>query len=221
MTDQVQTVPPLDTEAAWNALQVPQGTREKLTRYEALLKSWSEKFNLVAASTLPHIWTRHFLDSAQLWPLLPPKTRILVDMGSGAGFPGLVLSIMGVPEVHLIESTGKKVTFLRTVVDELGLNVTVHQARAEKIRDVEADVVTARALSSMPELLSLAKPFMGKESVALFLKGSKADAELTEAAKYWTFDCCKTPSLSDPTGVVLAVRNLKVLRPHDSRRQHR
>ena len=190
---------------------VPRGTLLKLEQYEHLLLDWNQKFNLVAESTLPDLWQRHFLDSAQLWPLLPPSTRLLVDLGSGAGFPGLVLSILGVPEVHLIESIGKKAGFLKEVAQELGLNVTVHQARIEKVRDLQADVVTARALTALPELLSLAKPFMKKESCCLFLKGEKADAELTSAAKYWTFDCEKTPSLTSPSGRVLKISNLKVL----------
>jgi len=203
---------------AWETLNVSRETFSKLERYEALLREWSGKFNLVAASTLPDLWSRHFLDSAQLWPLLPPQTRTLVDLGSGAGLPGLVLAIMGVPEVHLIESTGKKATFLSTVATELGLNVTVHTARIEKVRDLEADVVTARALTALPELMSLAKPFLKKESCALFLKGEKAEAELTGASKYWTFTCQKTPSLTSPSGVVLKISDLKVLRAHDPKR---
>ncbi len=198
---------------------VSRETTAKLERYEALLKEWNERFNLVAASTIPHIWQRHFLDSAQLFPLLPSKATRLVDLGSGAGFPGMVLAIMGVPEVHLIESTGKKARFLETVAAELGLNVTVHNERAEKVRNLAADVVTARAVTALPELLSLAKPFMGKDSVTLFLKGEKADAELTEAHKYWTFSVEKKGSLSDPSGTILKLCDLKVLRKHDPKRR--
>lgn len=209
---------PSFASAEWAALPVSHEAWGVLERYAALLSEWNEKFNLVASSTLPHLWRRHMLDSAQLFPLLPKGTRRLVDLGSGAGFPALVLAIMGVPEVHVIESTGKKAKFLSVVSEELGLNVIVHQARIESVRDLEADVVTARAVTSLPLLLSLAKPFMGRASCALFLKGEKADAELTEAAKYWTFSCEKTPSLSDPSGVVLKINELKVLRKDDPRR---
>lgn len=211
-------------EQNWGAFascQVSHEARAKFQAYAALLKEWNEKFNLVAASTLPQLWRRHFLDSAQLFPLLPPKARRLVDLGSGAGFPGLVLSIMGVPEVHLIESVGKKATFLRAVVQELGLNAVVHQARIESVRDLQVDVVTARALTALPTLLSLAKPFMTKETVGLFLKGEKAEAELTQAHKYWTFVCNKNQSLSDPSGMVLQISELKVLQAHDSKQRNR
>ena len=206
--------------AALRACQAPHEARTKMEAYAALLVEWNAKFNLVASSTLPHLWERHFLDSAQLFPLLPNGTRRLVDLGSGAGFPGLVLAILGVPDVHLIESTGKKVTFLRTVAAELGLSVTVHQSRIEAVRELQADVVTARALTSLPELLSLAKPFMKKESVALFLKGEKADGELTQARKYWTFTCDRIQSQTSPSGVVLQISALKVLRPHDTKQRN-
>jgi 16S rRNA (guanine527-N7)-methyltransferase len=160
------------------------------------------------------------LDSAQLLPLLPQEGTRLVDMGSGAGFPGLVLAALGVPEVHLIESTGKKARFLEVVAAELSLNVIVHNTRLESVRGLRADVVTARALTALPDLLKYAAPFMGSPSLALFLKGEKAPLELTEAQKYWTFSCEETPSLTSPTGVVLAIRKLKAQKNHDPRRKH-
>lgn len=182
----------------------------RLDRYAELLAEWNEKFNLIAPSTLAHIWSRHFLDSAQLLPLLPEKFehQVLVDLGSGAGFPGLVLSIMGVPGVHLIESTGKKAGFLRTVIADLGLKAVVKQCRVEELESFRADIITARALAPLNELLSLAARIAKKETLCLFLKGQKADVELTEARKCWMFDCTKTKSLSDSSGTVLAIRNL-------------
>lgn len=218
----IQTISPSTEDlAALEGLPVSHEARRMLERYAALLIEWNEKFNLVAASTLPHLWRRHMLDSAQLYPLLPEGTRRVVDLGSGAGFPALVLSILGVQEVHVIESVGKKANFLRVVTEELGLNVRIHHARIESVRDVVADVVTARAVTALPTLLSLAKPFIGRHSCCLFLKGEKADAELTEAAKYWTFRCDKTPSLSDPSGVILKINELKVLRKDDPKRHKR
>lgn len=201
------------------AIPLPRETLAKLERYADMLAEWNERFNLVAGSTLPQIWQRHFLDSAQLMNYLPEGTRRLADIGSGAGFPGLVLAILGVPEVHLIESITKKANFLRAVAEELKLNVTIHNQRAESIRDLLADVVTARAVTALPELLSLAKPLMGKEATALFLKGQNADAELTEARKYWTFRAEKHLSLSDPSGSVLKISDLKILRPHGHSRK--
>ncbi|MDX9689672.1 MAG: 16S rRNA (guanine(527)-N(7))-methyltransferase RsmG [Proteobacteria bacterium] len=216
-------------KALWRLLQVPYGTpwavshetaQARLTRYADLLKDWSARMNLVAPSTLPQLWQRHLLDSAQLLPLLPRETSCLVDMGSGAGFPGLVLAALGVPEVHLIESIGKKARFLEAVAADLSLNIIVHNCRLEAIRGLKADVVTARALTSLPDLLRYAAPFMGPSSVALFLKGEKAPSELTEARKYWTFTCEETPSLTAPTGVVLAICKLKAHKDHDPRRKH-
>jgi len=207
-----QNDPQCDFPASHEAVQ-------KLKAYEQLLREWNAKFNLIAPSTVPQIWQRHFQDSAQLWPLLPPTTKRLVDLGSGAGFPGLVLAIMGVPEVHLIESTGKKARFLETVATELGLCVTVHNERIEAVSGLKADVVTARALTALPDLFKLARPFLGKESVALFLKGEKAEGELTQAHKYWTFECVKTPSATSPSGVILQIRALKAQRPHDGKRR--
>jgi len=191
-------------------------TRAKLERYAALLVEWSAKLNLVAASTIPHLWQRHFLDSAQLFPLLPPgASREFVDLGSGAGFPGMVLALMHPARTHLIESVGKKSRFLEAVATELAPNVVVHNARAEAVRDVKAAIVTARAVTALPTLLSLAKPFLDRDGVCLFLKGEKVDAELTEARKYWTFSVEKKESLSDPSGTILSLRDVKVLRKYD------
>jgi 16S rRNA (guanine527-N7)-methyltransferase len=186
------------------------GEEIKFQNYAELLTDWNQKFNLVAPSTLPHIWSRHFLDSAQLFPFIPKKPhQILADLGSGAGFPGLVLSLMGVKNVHLIESTGKKADFLRAVINELELDAVVHQCRIEEMRDFKADIITARALAPLKELFPLAARLMKKDSLCLFLKGQKAQEELTESKKYWMFDCSATQSLSDPSGSVLAIRNLK------------
>ncbi len=208
-------------QALFAQIQVSHETRAKFERYAELLIEWNEKINLVAPSTLPDLWSRHFLDSAQLYGLLPPKTQNLVDLGSGAGFPGLVLALMGVPAVHLVESIGKKARFLEAVAAELAPNVTVHHARIETIRHIRADIVTARALTALPDLLSLAAPFLKKDSLALFLKGQKADAELTEARKYWTFACEKKPSLSDPSGTLLQISNLQIRHDAHARRKKR
>lgn len=181
----------------------------RLDRYAELLTEWSQKFNLVAASTLPFIWSRHFLDCAQLYHAIPVKAEIIADMGSGAGFPGLVLSIMGVKNVHLIEATGKKANFLREVIQELKLDAVVHQERVENLKTLKADVITARALSPLPDLLKLAHRLSKEGSLCLFLKGQNADVELTESAKHWTFECDKLASISDDSGCVLILRDLK------------
>jgi 16S rRNA (guanine527-N7)-methyltransferase len=197
---------------------VPRETVDKLERYVKLLQRWNKSINLVAESTIFHVWSRHVLDSAQLLKFIPPSARTLVDLGSGAGFPGLVLAIMGPHKVHLIESIGKKASFLRLVAEDLELDATIHQQRIEFVRGLKADVITARALKPLPELLGLAKPLMAENAICLFLKGQKANAELTEAQKYWTFVCEKIPSLSDPSGTVLKISQLKEKHPYGSRR---
>jgi 16S rRNA (guanine527-N7)-methyltransferase len=127
---------------------------------------------------------------------------VLVDLGSGAGLPGLILSILGVPEVHLVESDQKKAVFLREAIRVTGAAATVHAVRAERFR-LAADVVTARAVAPLPELLALAEPFLGPHSTCLFLKGRTAREELTLAEKSWKMRSRLLPSTSDPGGMLL------------------
>lgn len=176
-------------------------SRETLTRldvYEALLRRWQGAINLVARSTLDDPWTRHFLDSAQLLPLLPPECRVLVDLGSGAGFPGLVLSILGVPEVHLIESDRRKAIFLGEVIRATAATATVHAARIEEVEPFPADAVTARALAPLDELLAYAHPFIGAEGTALLPKGRQVEEELTRAGSHWTMRVERFDSVTEP-----------------------
>lgn len=219
-----------EKDALFASLRVPCGAKAfddvpyetkvlRLEKYAELLLSWSEKMNLVAKSTLPNLWDRHFADSAQLLKYIPNKAQCFVDLGSGAGFPGLVLSALGAPEVHLIESVGKKAQFLAAVAKELDLNVTVHNERIESLRNLKADVITARALTALPKLLSYSKPFMDEKTVAIYLKGEKAPAELTAAKKYWTFKHKAEPSLTSDLGSILILSKLKVRASHGQRRK--
>ncbi len=206
-------------EAFLQAFPVSHETIHRLTTYQERLISWNEKMNLVAASTVPQIWTRHFLDSAQLMPFIPQNARILADMGAGAGFPGLVLAILAREQnrplcVHSIEATGKKADFLKAVVDELELNVHIRRERVEDIKGFKADVITARALKALPELLKYANRLIQKDSLCLFLKGQNASEELTQAKKYWTFSLKTHKSISDDTGVVLEIGNLRYKSKH-------
>lgn len=181
---------------------VSRETLDRLEAYVGLLKAWNRRINLVGGSTLGDPWRRHILDSAQLYPHVPAKARVLVDLGSGAGLPGLVLAAMGVPEVHLVESDQRKAAFLREAVRVTSIPATIHAARAERISLV-ADVVTARAVAPLPDLLALAAPFLGANSVALFLKGRTAREELTLAEKTWKMRSRLLPSSSDPGGMLL------------------
>lgn len=184
---------------------VSRETIERLATYAALLRRWQPKLNLVGPATLPHLWQRHM---AQLWPLVPESARCLVDLGSGAGFPGLVLAILGVPEVHLVESDTRKAAFLREAAAATGAPATVHPIRIEALRSVEADVVTARALANLDRLLAHAHPILGPSGVCLFLKGQGAEEELTEAQRNWNMGCERIESLTDPSARILRISNL-------------
>ncbi len=191
---------------------VARETVSRLSTYVDLLWERNLQLNLVAASTLPHVWHRHLLDSAQLLALIPPSAQTIVDLGSGAGFPGMVLAIMlsdrpGL-RVHLIESIGKKCRFLEEVAKATAAPVEVHCARAEALAGLKADVVTARAVAPLDRLLQLASPFFRDDTIGLFLKGKSLPAELTLARKSWKLSSTPIPSRSDPSGSVLRVTGL-------------
>jgi 16S rRNA (guanine527-N7)-methyltransferase len=207
----------LEREEFKKLTNVSRETFLKFEQYEKLLIEWNEKFNLVGESTLSQIWKRHFLDSAQLMNYIPAESKTLIDLGSGAGFPGLVLSLLGLPEVHLVESIGKKANFLRAVANELQLHAVIHHERIENIKDKKFDVITARALKSLSQLLSLSKPLMKQNTTALFLKGSKLNMELTESTKCWKFVSETFQSQSDHSGYVLKITNLE---PKTGSKQH-
>ena len=182
---------------------VSRETLARLETYNALLRDWQTRMNLVGPRTLDDAWNRHFFDSAQLFALIPKGARTLVDLGSGAGFPGLVLSIMGVPETHLIESDQKKAAFLRAVIQETGAPATVHPERAESIDGLKGDIVTARALAPLARLLPLVRRFTREGSVALLPKGQHIDDELTKCAIPANISVSRVASKSDPRGTIL------------------
>lgn len=191
--------------------QVTRETLSLVSTYADLLRDWNQRLNLVAESTLPDLWRRHMWDSAQLVPLVPEGAEIIVDLGSGAGFPGLVLALLlrdrGVT-VHLVESTQKKCRFLDAVIAATGAPARVHNARAEDVKSLKADVVTARAVAPLERLFPLAYPFFGRATVGLFLKGRSLNDELTAATKSWHLTATPIPSRSDPSGFVLRVTGL-------------
>ena len=150
------------------------------------------------------------LDSAQLRPHVPDDARSLVDLGSGAGFPGLVLAMLGVPDVHLIESDARKAAFLMRVSRETSTPVTVHAKRIESIPSATFDVITARALGPLDRLIDLALPLAHRRTVFLFPKGQHVERELTEATKNRRLRVETVPSISDPRGVILCFRRCDV-----------
>jgi 16S rRNA (guanine527-N7)-methyltransferase len=192
---------PLSAEAFQSMTGVSRETLERLDLYLSLLRKWQTRINLVSTVTLTDPWRRHFLDSAQIFPFVPESAQTLVDLGSGAGFPGLVLAILGVPDVHLIESDHRKIAFLREVAAATGTKITAHPARIEAVPPFSADVVTARALAPLASLISLALPFLGPKGVCLFLKGGQVESEIVESQRVMTIE--RFPSRSDPSGVVL------------------
>jgi|SRR5918996_2362413 16S rRNA (guanine527-N7)-methyltransferase len=199
---------PLSREAFGDRLGVSRETLERLTIHLELLRRWQRAINLVGTATLADPWRRHFLDCAQLAAHLPPAATGVVDLGSGAGFPGMVLALLGVSGVQLIESDHRKAQFLREVARATGAAVVIHAERVERLRPWPADVVTARALAPLPRLLELAARFLSADSVCLFLKGRSVAHELTEARRSWHMVAETLPSLSQADGVVLRVQGV-------------
>lgn len=190
-------------------------SRETLVRlkiYADLITDWSTRQNLVAMSTLPGLWYRHFLDCAQLSALIPNTARTVADLGSGAGFPGLVLATMRPDlQISLYEATTKKCAFLREAAERMGLTVGVRNTRLEDQCPQIFDIVTARALAPLPLLLDYAQRFTGANTVCLFLKGQNLGVELTEASKYWKMKFSLVPSQTNPSATILVVRELDPL----------
>ena len=185
---------PTDKAAALALTPVSRETEARLDCYVALLLEWQAKTNLVAPSTLPNIWTRHISDSLQLLSLAP-SAKTWVDLGSGGGFPGVVLAcaLADVPDatVHLVERIAKKAAFLREAIRVTGSPGTVHPADIGDIVDRLAgsvDCVTARAVAPLHQLIGFAEPLVRQGAKALFLKGQDVEAELTEATKYWKIE---------------------------------
>ncbi|MSO88717.1 MAG: 16S rRNA (guanine(527)-N(7))-methyltransferase RsmG [Rhodospirillaceae bacterium] len=188
---------------------VSRETSAKLRLHAGLLQQWRGRVNLVGNSTFADQWRRHFFDSAQLHPLIPRGAVTLVDIGSGAGFPGLVLAAMGGLEVHLVESDGRKCGFLREVAAAAALPVTIHHKRAEEIHSLRADVVTARAVAPLPRLFDFTRHLLAPGGSFLFLKGRTVEDELTDAANRWKMEIERFPSQTDPSGTILRLTGVR------------
>lgn len=197
-----------------SALDVSRETLEKLQLLERELRRWQAIKNLVGPTTLDHIWDRHIVDSLQLLALAP-EAKTWLDLGSGAGFPGLVLAIAGAERglhVHLVESNSRKCAFLRQIARLTGIRATVHEARLEAVIPGligKADVVSARALASLTLLLDWCEPLLKAGTIGLFPKGRDAEIELTEARKKWTFGVDILPSRTDPEARILRITSIE------------
>jgi 16S rRNA (guanine527-N7)-methyltransferase len=200
-------------------VEVPAVSREttgRLQEHLNILGQWQKTHNLVASSTLPELWSRHVLDSLRLWPAVEAHWQrgALVDLGSGAGFPGVVLAVMAQEAgaavrgpVHLVESNGKKASFLRHVARVLELDVVIHPARiqdaAPQLAQIPIDVVTARALAPLDRLLTFAEPLLIAGATGIFPKGARFEVEVAAARRYWNFGldlCRKKPDEGDVVG---------------------
>jgi 16S rRNA (guanine527-N7)-methyltransferase len=192
-------------------------TQRRLEAYDACLLDWSARHNLVARSTLDERWDRHFRDSAQIFAFIPPKAKSLIDLGSGAGFPGLVLAALGERrglQVTLVESIGKKAAFLNAAIEAMGIvNARVIPARIESLKVARPDVITARALANLSKLCGYAYEIGGETALCIFPKGQDVASELTEAAKYWHMEVERRPSLTSQESAILLIKNLRPKRP--------
>jgi 16S rRNA (guanine(527)-N(7))-methyltransferase RsmG len=192
-------------------LGVSRETEQALRDYLALLRRWNAKINLVADAPEPVLWTRHVVDSLQLVPLLSAApTGPLVDLGSGAGFPGLVLAIAAGRDTHLVESDRRKAAFLTEAARTLGVTTAhIHPSRIEATALPPAAIVTARALASLTVLLPYAHGILAPGGIALFPKGRTAEQELTQAAPAWMMHVERFPSRTDPTATILRLSEIR------------
>ena len=197
---------------AW--LNVSRETLERLDSFVSLVEKWNPVINLVAKGSLPQAWERHVLDSAQLFLLCPDDARQWVDLGSGGGFPGVVVSAIARElrpdlKVDLVESDKRKAAFLAQVGRELGLSFRVSTERSESLPRCNADVVSARALAPLVNLCALADRHLCENGIAIFPKGAQAELELADAARLWRFDAESVQSLTDQSGHIITLKNIR------------
>ncbi len=200
--------PPMTASEFASVLNVSRETMERLEAYETMLRQWQKTINLVSAGTLGDVWRRHFLDSGQLCQMMP-GVETVVDIGSGGGFPGLVVAIISGARVTLVEADNRKAAFLREVSRETGAVTEVVAARAETAPPTPAEAVTARAVAPLTKLLPLAERWLRPGGHCYFLKGGAVEDELTDASRIWDIEYDMVPSLSDPSGTILCVKEFR------------
>ena len=183
--------------------------QKKLEDYIEALKDYNAHTNLVGRSTLINPWKEHILDSLQILPFIKDKKLSILDMGTGAGLPGLALNILGCENVSLVDSNGKKIFFLKQVKKKLNLNVRIFLKRIERLENLKYDMLTSRALANLDKLLSYSQKFIKKNTVLIFLKGKAVNDELTDARKNWKFTLEKKQSISDQRGTILIIKDLR------------
>jgi len=191
---------------------VSRETSDKLAQFAQLVEKWTAKINLISKPSIPHIWDRHIRDSVQLYQHAPIGNH-WVDLGSGGGFPAIVLALMSQQDGRqtkftLVESDQRKCVFLRTAIRELGLDTSVINDRIEKIAPLNADILSARALANLKMLVGFANVHLAEDGVALFPKGSNWEAEDVDARKVWQYTCDPIPSETDPSAAVLRIKEI-------------
>lgn len=189
---------------------VSRETMEKLEIYYSILQKWNKKINLVSKSTIETAWQRHFSDSAQIWRLAPEGAESWLDFGSGAGFPGLVIAAIAAEKspqlsISLVESDRRKSIFLQQAAHEMGVSVRIHTCRIEDLPKQNANIISARALTSLSQLFDFTEKHLSKQGVCIFPKGARVDKELTEAANSWHISYDSFPSVTDSQSVILRI----------------
>jgi len=200
--------PLLDAQGFAEIIPVSRETLARLEAYAALLTRWSARINLIGRDTIADLWRRHILDSAQLRAFVPNRARSMIDLGSGAGLPGLVVAILGVSGAELVEADSRKCAFLREAARITETDASIRPCRIEAMPRHPVDIVTARACAPLDRLLGLAEPFLAPDSECLFLKGERVEEELTLARKHWTMTESAHQSRSDPRGVILRLQQV-------------
>ena len=188
---------------------VPRETMDKFEVYEKLLIKWQAKINIVSRGTINDLRSRHFLDSWQLTSIISNKDDKIVDLGSGAGFPGMILAIAGYTNVTLVEKNKKKTSFLRQVALATSTSVTIVNESIEHCSLYDTDIFVSRALASIKNLFTLISPFTNKETCCIFLKGKNACDELDQAKEEWTFNHTLSPSLTQDHSNIVIIRDIK------------
>ena len=204
----MMTMDEVTEEIFTSQLNVSRETLDIFSVYGETLAKWQSKINLISGKTIDDVWKRHFLDCAQLHSLLPSGTKSILDIGSGAGFPGLVLAVMGVKNVTLVEADSKKCLFLSEVVRRTGRHANIFNCRIEEFNGGYYDIITARALAPMDKLLSYINPHFGPRTKGIFLKGEQVNRELTKVKKQWKLKYKTIPSITSEGGSIIIVEKM-------------
>jgi 16S rRNA (guanine527-N7)-methyltransferase len=207
----IKSAPMSSNSAAQSVADLPYVSREtflRLEKFVQLLIKWNKAINLIGKADEEEIWHRHILDSAQLYPLLSTPDALITDFGSGAGFPGVILSLLGAREVHLVESDQRKTAFLREAARLSEHKLLFHNDRIETLSPWKSDIITARALAPLPKLLQWVNPFFTPATQALFLKGKNLHMELEQAQSDWQFTHQLHPSCTASDSWIIEIHAL-------------